>query len=90
MAILKFLHGKNFKDATSSFQPGTFYLDTETGEMWFDDPSSSTTDHSKIIDTDTLIYNITETIEWNGGAPSSSTSAVLGTAVLGTMVLGKS
>ena len=40
MAILKFLYGQNFKTANPTFTPGTMYVDTATGEMWFDDPCS--------------------------------------------------
>ena len=46
MAILQFLHGKNLKTNNPAFNPGTMYLDTETGELWFDDPSSTLTNHT--------------------------------------------
>lgn len=63
MAILKFLAGKNFSDQTLNFQPGTIYLDTATGEMWFDDPQGQMTNHAKIVDLDTLVYEIEEQVE---------------------------
>lgn len=87
MAILKFLYGQNFKTANPTFSPGTMYVDTATGEMWFDDPSNTITTHTKIIDTATLLYEpIGDLIDYP--AASGATTAKLGTAVLGTMVLG--
>ena len=95
MAILQFLYGKNLKQINPTFTPGTVYLDTETGEMWFDDPSNTLTTHAKVIDTATLIYSIEETFEFPGEGssipeiPSGNTSAKLGIAILGSMVLGQ-
>ena len=98
MAILQFLAGTNFVNKSLSFQPGTIYLDTATGEMWFDDPQGVATDHAKIIDLDTLVYDIEEQVEFpsssstpgtpDSGGTSSSTSAVLGIGILGKMKLG--
>ena len=98
MAILQFLAGTNFVNKSLSFQPGTIYLDTATGEMWFDDPQGVATDHAKIIDLDTLVYDIEEQVEFpsssstpgtpGSGGTSSSTSAVLGIGILGKMKLG--
>jgi hypothetical protein len=91
MAILQFLHGKNLKTNNPAFNPGTMYLDTETGELWFDDPSNTLTQHTKVIDTATLLYSIEETFEYpgeGGGSLSGATTAMLGTAILGTMILG--
>lgn len=100
MAILQFLAGTDFVNKSLSFQPGTIYLDTATGEMWFDDPQGVATNHAKVIDLDTLVYDIEEWVEFPsssstpgtpstpGGNTSSSTSAVLGTGVLGKMKLG--
>ena len=89
MATLKFLHGKDFLTKVLALQPGTFYLDTETGELWFDDPSNTLTDHKKIIDTSTLIYSIDNSFEFSGEfAESGATTAKLGVAVLGSMILG--
>lgn len=89
MATLKFLHGKDFITKVLALQPGTFYLDTETGELWFDDPSNTLTDHKKIIDTKTLIYSIDNSFEFSGEfAEGGVTTAKLGVAVLGSMVLG--
>ena len=98
MAILQFLAGTDFVNKTLNFQPGTIYLDTSTGEMWFDDPKGVSTSHTKIIDLDTLVYEAEE--EWvefpsgggTGGDDSgntSSTTARLGYAVLGVMKLGE-
>ena len=94
MATLKFLHGKDFLTKVLALQPGTFYLDTETGELWFDDPSNTLTDHKKIIDTNTLIYSIDTSFEFSGefaesgSTESGATTAKLGVAVLGSMILG--
>ena len=101
MAILQFLAGTDFVNKSLSFQPGTIYLDTATGEMWFDDPQGVATDHAKIIDLDTLVYDIEEWVEFpsssstpgtpstpGSGGTSSSTSAVLGIGILGKMKLG--
>lgn len=94
MAILQFLHGKNLLTNNPIFTPGRIYLDTETGEMWFDDPSSTLTNHTKIIDTSTLVYSIEETFEYPSGGTekpeeNSKITAMLGTAILGTMILGE-
>lgn len=100
MAILQFLAGTDFVNKSLNFQPGTIYLDTATGEMWFDDPQGVATDHAKIIDLDTLVYDIEEQVEFPssssipgtpstpGGSGSSSTSAALGIGILGKMELG--
>lgn len=84
MANLKFLFGENLSSSIP-FVAGTIYLDTATGEMWFDDPNKATTSHRKIIDSNTLIYKIDSTVEFGGGV---TTTARLGSAILGTMVLG--
>ena len=96
MAILQFLAGTNFLNKTLTFQPGTIYLDTSTGEMWFDDPEEQITDHSKIIDLDTLIYEIEETVEFGGSGENppddeetTNETAKLGYAILGKMKLGQ-
>ena len=100
MAILQFLAGTDFVNKSLSFQPGTIYLDTATGEMWFDDPQGVATDHAKVIDLDTLVYDIEEWVEFPSsgfipgtpiapdGSTSSSTSAILGIGILGKMKLG--
>lgn len=78
------------------------YLDLETKELYYDDPSGEdTANHNKIIDTATLIYSITDTVTMtipstgdgsgdpgDGDNSSSTVTAVLGKAVLGTMKLG--
>ena len=87
--LIKFLFGQKLKDKTVTFEPGVMYLDTYTKEMWYDDPSNTLQQHSKIIDTNTLVYSIEETFEFPGEVTDASgTSAVLGVAVLGSMVLG--
>lgn len=102
MAILQFLAGTDFVNKSLSFQPGTIYLDTATGEMWFDDPQGVATDHAKIIDLDTLVYEIEEWVEFpsssstpgtpstpggSGGSGGSTSSST--SAVLGIGILGK-
>lgn len=84
MAVLAFKYGQNLTDSIP-FVSGTIYLDINTGEFWFDDPSSAEKKHQKVIDTDTLIYEIDKTVEWGS---AGNTTAKLGLAVLGTMVLG--
>ncbi len=88
MALVRLLAGTNFLDKSISFNPGTFYLDTNTGELWIDDPEGTIQEHTKIIDTGTLLYDIEETITYKPSTSNSNT-AKLGTAVLGKMILGK-
>ena len=88
MALVRLLAGTNFLDKSINFNPGTFYLDTNTGELWIDDPEGTIQEHTKIIDTGTLLYDIEETITYKPSTSNSNT-AKLGTAVLGKMVLGK-
>lgn len=88
MALVRLLAGTNFLDKSIDFNPGTFYLDTNTGELWIDDPEGSIQEHTKIIDTGTLLYDIEETITYKPSTSNSNT-AKLGTAVLGKMILGK-
>ena len=97
MNFLKFLFGKDLETKNPTVQPGTIYLDTAKNELWFDDPSNTSSTHNKVIDTATLIYKVTSTItfpsdgsdfEEGGSDNSSSATAVLGQAVLGTMTLG--
>lgn len=85
MAILTFKHGKNITD-TVPFSAGTIYLDTETGEMWYDspDPLNVTKVHEKIIDTDTLVYSIDETVEYES---NELDIAKLGSGLLNYMKL---
>lgn len=80
-------------DKNVEVKPGTFYLDVETKELFFDDPSNSSSQHNKVIDTGTLIYRVTEKITFPADGSDfddngNSTSAVLGIAVLGSMTLG--
>lgn len=96
MAKIRFLHGKKLNN-TTPIVPGTFYLDLETNELWFDNPVDlSATQHNKIIDIETLIYSIdTEVISWDpellgeeSDNNSGNTSAVIGVAILGQAILG--
>ena len=101
MSVLTFKYGKNLTDATP-FIAGTIFLDIETGELFFDDPTSGKQSHQKIIDSNTLIYHITETIMSDGtivegtdkppvgdnDTNTSGVTAVLGAAILGQMRLG--
>lgn len=48
-ANLKFLHGKNIADNTV-ITPGTFYLDTENNELWYDDPAAEKEGHIRLFD----------------------------------------
>lgn len=88
MALVRLLAGTNFLDKSIDFNPGTFYLDTNTGELWIDDPEGTIQEHTKIIDSGTLLYDIEETITYKPSTSNSNT-AKLGTAVLGKMILGK-
>ena len=98
MNFLKFLFGKDLETKNPAVQPGTIYLDTAKNELWFDDPSNTSSTHNKVIDTATLIYKVTSTItfpsdgsdfeEGGSGDNTSSATAVLGQAILGTMTLG--
>lgn len=102
MSVLTFKYGKNLTDSTP-FIAGTIFLDIETGELFYDDPTAGKQIHQKIIDSNTLIYHITETIMSDGTIiegteqpPSgddstnnaSGTTAILGQAILGKMLLG--
>lgn len=50
MSEIKFLHGKNL-DASTAITAGTFYLDTATNELWYDDPSGENADgHIRLFD----------------------------------------
>lgn len=88
MSLLRILSGNDFVNKTLNFQPGTIYLDSASGEMWFDDPTALLTEHKKIIDSETLIYKIEETIDTDAFNDSSNNSAVLGIGILGSMMLG--
>jgi hypothetical protein len=70
--ILQFLFGKNLTSKEIDVKPGTFYLDVETKELFFDDPSNTSSGHNKVIDTGTLIYKVTETITFS---PSDDTGS---------------
>ena len=56
MTQIKFLYGQNLTSANAAVVPGAMYIDTATKELWFDDPSNVIKTHTKIIDTDTLLY----------------------------------
>jgi hypothetical protein len=65
MPVLTFKYGKNLTESTP-FIAGTLYLDIETGEMFYDDPTSNTIKHQKIVDTNTLLYWVEETVMSDG------------------------
>lgn len=104
-STLSFLYGKNLQEKEVAIQRGRFYLDTETGELYYDnpDPAAANDIHNKIIDSATLIYTVSEIIEFpstgseddpiSGGDGSndttSTTTAKLGTAIIGYMKLGQ-
>ena len=58
MSEIKFLHGKNLNE-TAPISKGTFYLDLEKNELWYDDPAGeNTTSHIRLFDgLFTDIYN---------------------------------
>lgn len=95
MSVLTFKYGKKLTDATP-FVAGTLFLDIETGELFYDDPTASKQVHQKIIDSNTLTYWVESTILADGTIiegteppPSGdNSSSSLGKAILGTMKLG--
>lgn len=48
-ANIQFLHGKNIAN-NDVIAPGTFYLDTENNELWYDDPSQENEGHIRLFD----------------------------------------
>lgn len=48
-ANIQFLHGKNIAN-NDVIVPGTFYLDTENNELWYDDPSQENEGHIRLFD----------------------------------------
>jgi hypothetical protein len=44
MSVLTFKYGKNLTDATP-FIAGTIFLDIETGELFYDDPTAGKQSH---------------------------------------------
>lgn len=62
---------------------GSLILLTDTNELYYD----SVEEHIKIIDSSTLLYEISESVTFPSA--STATTAVLGVAVLGKMVLGQ-
>lgn len=100
MSVLTFKYGKKLTDATP-FVAGTIFLDIETGELFYDDPTAGKQSHQKIIDTGTLLYWIEETIMSDGtiiegtedpptgsGGSSGDNNASSTTAILGQAILG--
>lgn len=101
MSVLTFKYGRNLSN-TTPFVAGTLFLDIETGELFYDDPTSTMQEHQKIIDSQTLLYWVQETVmsdgsivqgtepppTGNGGANASGATAILGQAILGVMKLG--
>lgn len=45
---LKFKHGQNLKNKNVAVDPGTIYLDRDTHELYYDDPTSTNSGHIKI------------------------------------------
>lgn len=104
-STLQFLYGKNLQEKDIAVKRGRFYLDVETGELYYDnpDPAAASDIHNKIIDSATLIYTVSEIVDFpssgseddpisggDGSNEGSTYSAVLGTAKLGYMKLGQS
>lgn len=101
MSVLTFKYGRNLSN-TTPFVAGTIFLDIETGELFYDDPTSTVQEHQKIIDSQTLLYWVKETVmsdgsivqgtesppTGDGGVNTSGTTAILGQAILGVMKLG--
>lgn len=101
MSVLTFKYGRNLSN-TTPFVAGTIFLDIETGELFYDDPTSTAQEHQKIIDSQTLLYWVKETVmsdgsivqgtesppTGDGGVNASGTTAILGQAILGVMKLG--
>lgn len=101
MSVLTIKYGKNLTDATP-FVAGTIFLDIETGELFYDDPTAEKQKHQKIIDTNTLTYWVKETIMSDGSIvqgtdapPSGDDSEDSGdntssstSAILGKAILG--
>ena len=87
MNLLQFLFGENFKNRSISFKPGTFYLDTSSNELWIDDPSNLNKTHTKIIDTDTLIFSTTGDPNQDYPKDNNNDTAELGIAKLSYMIL---
>lgn len=100
MSVLTFKYGKNLSN-TTPFVAGTIFLDIETGELFYDDPTSTVQEHQKIIDSQTLLYWVKETVMSDGsivqgtespptgdGGVNASGTAILGQAILGVMKLG--
>ena len=44
MSVLTFKYGKNLTDSTP-FIAGTIFLDIETGELFYDDPTANKQNH---------------------------------------------
>lgn len=101
MSVLTFKYGRNLSN-TTPFVAGTIFLDIETGELFYDDPTSTAQEHQKIIDSQTLLYWVKETVMSDGSivqgtespptgdgeVNASGTTAILGQAILGVMKLG--
>ena len=66
-------------------QEGSLILLTDTNELYYD----SAEEHIRIIDSGTLIYEISESVTFPSASASTATTAALGVAVLGKMVLGQ-
>jgi len=62
---IQFLYGKNLLNSSVKVAPGTIYLDLQTKELYYDDPTkASATVHEKIIDAATLLYSTATTVNF--------------------------
>jgi hypothetical protein len=89
MTNVKFLAGEKLEDNEEiKFTPGTFYLALDKNELWFDSPfdTQDINSHLKIIDQDTLLYELVEEID---NVTIMDKSAIVGKAILGKAILGK-
>lgn len=91
MANVKFLAGRGLENNENiQFQPGTFYLELDKNELWFDSPFSiDTSSHLKIVDQDTLLYELVEEIDNVIIVNGDNNSAIVGKAIVGKAILGK-
>lgn len=89
MPEIKFLHGNDISTANVPISAGTFYLDLEKNELWYDDPSGqNTTTHIRLFND---VYKQLEDLNYEqitiNKFACTNVSATLqkGTAVSGTL-----
>lgn len=99
-STLQFLYGKNLQKKDIAVQKGRFYLDIETGELFYDnpDPTTASNIHNKIIDSATLIYTVSDVVSFPssgledspipGGDGTDEGVTSMATATLGIARLG--